>query len=764
MADNYKVTVAGGTVGYYTVSDVNATGAAGTAELHDSVGSGFVVGRVASTGDGARAFSATTLVNGQGRGVDLEINDTKNYWTVNMSNYADNVKIGSSYSTVNLGAGNDSASVSGENVTVMGGLGNDVVTLNGAGAVADLGAGNDSVVVSKDATITLGSGNDTVSVGNATATISDYNYDDDVLQVASLSDPTFPSAGVLGVGDAKFNLGTSAASYKAKITDGTDTKRYWWVGANATTLNAMSETRDLIMSGRTNGAGDQILGGKGNDTIYAGANDTVWGGFGGNDSLVASANEANAFAYVAGTKSKAIVSGFKKGFGSTADSIYFLNLADAYKVSTLSADGYLKFADTDTSLVTDVQITADTITDVKAQVNGFDTYNVGFGFGNLTLSTTDNDVQVVYGLGGGKDTLTTSANYMNQEENGLKVDLSNSGLIGDKRLYININNYDGGSADPNQTYMVIGSGKGGSLKGGDKSKGNSLWGGFGGDDTLAGYANTKDTFFFGHGNGNDVVSDYETNSDSLQFLTTDFGGITAETVAGAAGKQDVKITMGSGDTESTLTVKKIAEDGAISFTTDGTNYSKAKAFTSSDVSTRSYARDVDFYFGKGINTLKVGADVTADGVTIALDGSDGKFYEDVDVLDAKDYTGTASLTGSAQNQTIFASAGGSTLYGGSGSSNDTLVGGSGADTFIYRSGNGNDVIQNVGSDDTIMLYDVSRSDLTATETTAGLQIKVGSTSQTLTVEGSNAGQATFVVDGTKYHITNESGNYTWKQD
>lgn len=760
MADNYKVTVAGGTVGYYTVSDVNATGAAGTAELHDSVGSGFVVGRVASTGDGARAFSATTLVNGQGRGVDLEINDTKNYWTVNMSNYADNVKIGSSYSTVNLGAGNDSVVVNGENVTVMGGLGNDVVTLNGAGAVADLGAGNDSVVVSKDATITLGSGNDTVSVGNkATATISDYNYDDDVLQVASLSDPTFTSAGVLDVGDAKFNLGTSAASYKAKVTDGTDTKRYWWVGANATTLNAMSETRALIMSGQTNGAGDQILGGKGNDTIYAGANDTVWGGFDGTDSLVGSANEANAFAFVAGTKSKAVVSGFEKGFGSTADSIYFLNLADAYKASTLTG-GNLGIAD-DASLDTGLKITANTITDVKAQVNGFGTYNVGFGTGKLELSTTDNDMQVVYGLGGGTDTLTTSANYMNQEENGLKVDLSNSGLIGDQRLYININNYDGGTANPNQTYMVIGSGKGGSLSGGTGSKGNSLWGGFGGDDTLVGSANTKDTFFFGHGNGNDVVSNYDTNSDSLQFLTTDFGGITAETVTGG---QDVKITMGSGDKKSTLTVKAIAADDAISFTTDGTNYSKAKVFTSSGASTRSYARDVDFYFGKGIDTLTVGTDVTADGVTIALDGSDGKFYEDVDVLDASKYTGAASLTGSAQNQTIIASAGGSTLYGGSGSSNDTLVGGSGADTFIYRSGNGNDVIQNVGSDDTIMLYDVSLSDLAATETTAGLQIKVGSTSQTLTVEGSNAGQATFVVDGTKYHITNESGNYTWKQD
>lgn len=759
MAENYKVKVTDGKVGYYTVDDVTKTNAG----FRESVGSGFVVGRVTSTGDGARAFSSTTLVNGQGRGVNLTIEDKKDYWTVNMSNYADKVAINSDYSTVNLGAGNDSVSVSGANITVTGGLGNDVVTLAGAGAVADLGAGNDSVVVSEDATITLGSGNDTVSVGNkATATISDYSYDDDVLQVKEFKAPKFTSAGVLSVGDAKFNLGTSAASYKAKVTDGTDTKRYWWVGANATTLNAMSETRDLIMSGQTNGAGDKILGGKGNDTIYAGANDTVWGGFGGNDSLVGSANEANAFAFVAGTKSKAVVSGFEKGFGSTADSIYFLNLADAYKASTLTG-GNLAIAD-DASLNTGVQITANKITEVKTQVNGFGTYNVGFGAGHLTLSTANNNMQVVYGLGGGTDTLTTSANYMNQEENGLKVDLSNSGLIGDQRLYININNYNGGTADPNQTYMVIGSGKGGSLKGGTGSKGNSLWGGFGGDDTLVGSANTKDTFFFGHGNGNDVVSGvsgYETNYDSLQFLTTDFGGITAETVTGG---QDVKITMGSGDKKSTLTVQKIAVNDAISFTTDGTNYSKAKVFTSSGASTRSYARDVDFYLGKGIDTLTVGTDVTADGVTIALDGSDGKFYEDVDVLDASQYTGTASLTGSAQNQTIIASAGGSTLYGGSGSSNDTLVGGSAADTFIYRSGNGNDVIQNVGSDDTIMLYDVSLSDLAATETTAGLQIKVGSTSQTLTVEGSNAGQATFVVDGTKYHITNESGNYTWKQD
>lgn len=759
MAENYKVSVEGGTVGYYTVSGVNSTEAA---EHHDSVGSGFVVGRVTSTGDGARAFSSTTLVNGQGRGVNLTIADAdKNYWTVNMSNYADKVVINSDYSTVNLGAGNDSVSVGGANVTVTGGLGNDVATLAGPGAVADLGAGNDSVVVSEDATITLGSGNDTVSVGgNATATISDYSYDDDVLQVASVSAPTFTSAGVLSVGDEKFNLGTSAASYKAKVTDGTNTQRYWWVGANATTLNAMSETRDLIMSGQTNKAGDQILGGKGNDTIYAGADDTVWGGFGGNDTLIGLDNEANAFAYVAGTKSKAVVSGFKTGFGSTADSLYFLNLADAYKAPTLNG-GKLGVTDADTSLDTGVEITTNEITNVKAQVNGFGTYKVGFGAGHLTLSTANNDMQIVYGLGGGTDMLTTSANYMNQEENGLKVDLSNSGLIGDQRLYININNYDGGTADPNQTYMVIGSGKGGSLRGGTGSKGNSLWGGFGGADTLKGSTNTKDTFFFAHGNGNDVVSGYETNYDSLQFLTTDFGGITAETVAG--GKQDVKITMGSGDTQSTLTVEEIAADGAISFTADGTNYSKAKVFTSSGASSRSYARDVDFYLGKGIDTLTVGADVTADGVTIALDGSDGKFYEDVDVLDASKYTGAASLTGSAQNQTIIASTGGSTLYGGSGSSNDTLVGGNGADTFIYHAGNGNDVIQSVGSDDTIMLYDVSLSDLTTTETTAGLQIKVGSTSQTLTVEGSNAGQATFVVDGTKYHITNESGNYTWKQ-
>ena len=117
---------------------------------------------------------------------------------------------------------------------------------------------------------------------------------------------------------------------------------------------------------------------------------------------------------------------------------------------------------------------------------------------------------------------------------------------------------------------------------------------------------------------------------------------------------------------------------------------------------------------------------------------------------------SATLAGGANSETIFASQGDSSLWGGSGG-NDTLTGGSGDDEFFYSFGNGNDIINNATENDVVNIFNTDLSQITKVETTTS-QIKI-SFSDNGSLSINSAENVGFKYQGSTYQL--DRHNKTW---
>ena len=119
---------------------------------------------------------------------------------------------------------------------------------------------------------------------------------------------------------------------------------------------------------------------------------------------------------------------------------------------------------------------------------------------------------------------------------------------------------------------------------------------------------------------------------------------------------------------------------------------------------------------------------------------------------------SATLAGGANSETIFASQGDSSLWGGSGG-NDTLTGGSGDDEFFYSFGGGNDIINNATENDVVNIFATELNQITKIEATTS-QIKISfSDSGSLTIN--SAENVGFKYQGTTYQLDRQ--NKSWSQ-
>ena len=131
-----------------------------------------------------------------------------------------------------------------------------------------------------------------------------------------------------------------------------------------------------------------------------------------------------------------------------------------------------------------------------------------------------------------------------------------------------------------------------------------------------------------------------------------------------------------------------------------------------------YDGRANYYQATGKNaTLTVDAEV--DNANIWL-GNDN-FVGNIKVLDASKVEDSATLSGGANSEKIFASKGNSSLWGGTGG-NDTLIGGSGDDEFFYSFGNGNDIIDSATENDVVNIFNTDLNQIRKVEATAS-QIK-----------------------------------------
>ncbi len=189
--------------------------------------------------------------------------------------------------------------------------------------------------------------------------------------------------------------------------------------------------------------------------------------------------------------------------------------------------------------------------------------------------------------------------------------------------------------------------------------------------------------------------------------------------------------------------------------TNGSDIKKAK-IANNNSTNLNYRGDVSlFYFNQPGQIV-----VTGSGHNVWLGGENGQTFTNVSTIYAGASSGCNTLVGNDQpNIIIGGGAGGTSLWGGTGSITDTLIGGQGSDLFYAGRFEGNDVIYTDQAQDTIFLYDTNLSDIKSTKFVGDL-IEIGFNSGTfLNVHNNTEITPTFqFADGTRYNynrITNQ---------
>lgn len=270
--------------------------------------------------------------------------------------------------------------------------------------------------------------------------------------------------------------------------------------------------------------------------------------------------------------------------------------------------------------------------------------------------------------------------------------------------------------------ILAGNSKNDLIKGGQGK--TSLWGGGASNDTLQG-GSGRDMFWFGAGDGNDVVTNYASGNDVINLYS---GSLTS---FGRNGN-NLKLNMNDG---SSLTVQS-SPDAVVLYSTDAVHISGAKIGDSNKASVISYTEAASSYFGgSGRDTLQVSG---GGNKNVWLDGSQGKSYASIEIIDGSESTGADQLVGSSAAESIQGGKGQASLWGGAGSANDTLRAGSGDTHLFYGYGEGNDVLQYTGTNDRVVLYNIGLDQLTGADIGSN-DVKIRTTANhTLTVQGEAA--------------------------
>ena len=94
-----------------------------------------------------------------------------------------------------------------------------------------------------------------------------------------------------------------------------------------------------------------------------------------------------------------------------------------------------------------------------------------------------------------------------------------------------------------------------------------------------------------------------------------------------------------------------------------------------------------------------------------------------------------------------------------------MIGGDGNDTFVFGKGNGKDVIEGATSDDLVVLSGVTLSDLVAIDKdlfSNGSDVKFTlQDGSTLTVKDAQTSGVAVDINGTKYRVNGDSGEWEY---
>ena len=733
--NNVAVTIDGGAgkdeIGFGAISTTSVVGGAG----NDSIA-------VKGYTDAAKT---TEVFIGGGDGKD----------TIDAVDNGANTEITSSW-TVDGGAGDDFinfanlATAANKEWSIVGGEGNDnIVTGNISYSTIEGGAGADTIV-STDATNTIsgGDGKDVfdISGANARANISDFVYGDDVLRVNAADDDallagananTTTTEGLFGLGNVAAGaartatIGSSGSFYAVTLMDTADAKDkvdLAWVKENAATIDASSITNRAVIKGTSNSEGDLLIGGAKSDTIYAGASDSIFGGA-GSDTLYVSGN-AGVYVGVSSTSGTDEVNGYVTGFDTeTADAVHLVD-GSIESATIESASNKITVKSGKGSLVLN-GATGYSATGNKLLVGDKKVYSIEKGQ-SLAVSSSDDFADYFYGTGG-------SAITLKDYEDDINVDLSST-------MFKNISTVTGGKGNT----TLMGTAKADSLVGGAGT--TSLYGGAGRDSLKSGSGVT--TFFITTGAGKDSVEGFVTGTDDTK---SDVVNMFNAGLAGITRTSDSVFTLKVSDSDS-LQVSQASSgiDQKIQWVS-GNVKGVAKIGRTDKSNSFSYDEEVTNYLGANNYNDTVKFSSSTSEVNLWLDQQTA--YASIETFDASSVSGNVLIAGTAASETLKGGIGESSLWGGAGNGKDVLIGSSsGTNTFFYGLGNGSDSISG-SSKDTVNLFDIQLSDLTAADvdTTNRKVVFTTTSGDTVSVSG---GVKDFVVGGQTF-TTNYASKSDW---
>ncbi len=672
--------------------------------------------------------------------------DEKNKWIITGGSGNDTITGNALESTLNGGAGNDSI-VAGQGNLAKGDAGDDIMTTTATENVTlDGGAGADKLSATgtnAQVTLTGGAGADTFVLSDTGAGygfISDYKLSEDFVSSAKTKAEIQAAAKTAVKADGSFTDGTGTVTLKAsdgyyavnvKASDGKQI--VGWTGEKAAKIDASSLKEDIMLVGTTNSEADPLFGGSGNDTIYAGAGDVVYGAAGKN-LIVLDATASDDVTNTVGVgKGKDTIQGFVAGFDSeTADKLTIVGGLSSLN-STL-AGGTLDIKSGDAAVhMTGATTFGDT---VQLLVSG---KKAVFAADGATVAVSSASYADYYL--GTKGTNGGSVINASAIESDVKIDLS------DTNVFKNFNQVTGGQG---KTSLIGGSAAETLIAGEGMT---SLYGGAG-KDSLVGNSAARDTFFMMAGAGNDSVSGF-----------TYFNGENADTadVVNLSAVQSAKLVSGGvqinvNDNDKVL-IENAGADDAIGYQVGG-SIAAAKLGSVGGSNTFTYLKGVNYYGGGNQADVLQFASGDSDNHEVWLDGSKGITYNSIDNLDGSNAAGDLILAGDSAKNSIVGGAGTNSLWGGAGNFADTLTGGSSKNTFFYGLAEGNDVIDCGSDNDLVNLYNIGLSDVSKAEITSSavnLEFIDGSK---LTVNTGYRDVKFALKDGSTY--TADHTNNSWK--
>lgn len=280
---------------------------------------------------------------------------------------------------------------------------------------------------------------------------------------------------------------------------------------------------------------------------------------------------------------------------------------------------------------------------------------------------------------------------------------------------------------------------------------NEVWANAKNANVVLGTNKGTDKVYFGTADKDVTVSGFDSESDVIALMGTIDNFTAKKDITGIVISNAAKGKMTLTDAADGVALvdntganfKLYVDDAAYTTNTDGTNIYLAENLTA-DSSVTDKTTIVE---AEGVNNwgLTSSAIVGKTVKTIDMSGSSAEFI----------------LVGSASTANTITGGSTSNYLNGGGASKDVLNGVTGAvDYFYYGKNDGNDTLLNVGAEDTVVLYDIASTDLTAVpKVKDDKTVIMLNNDSKLTIDGSIEGVTFQLADATYKYDSSVEGKW-----